>query len=123
MPDTFCAVLKRTSERGCHHFEAEEELLGISHAEIGAYLLGLWGIPNLAVEAIAHHHRPTRIPHTGFDSSAAVYVADLLAHELAAHPQDATGSEIRESDRACLGELGVWPQFGEFRELALQSCR
>jgi HD-like signal output (HDOD) protein/CheY-like chemotaxis protein len=122
MPEAFCSVLSRAGERGCKDFEAEEELLGISHAEIGAYLLGLWGIPSLAVEAIAHHHRPTRIPHSGFDSSAAVYVADLLAHELDAHPQDSAGSEIGEADRACLETLGVWQQFAEFRELALQ-CR
>ena len=76
-------------------FEAEEELLGTSHAEIGAYLLGLWGIPNLAVEAIAHHHHPTRISHSGLDSTVAVYVADLLAHELDAHPQGSDGTRNR----------------------------
>ena len=119
MPATFCSVTRAT-ERGCQPFEAEEELLGISHAEIGAYLLGLWGIPNLAVEAIAHHHRPTRIPHSGFDSSVAVYVADLLARELEAHPKDAAGAEIAESDRACLETLGVAQQFAGFRQLALQ---
>jgi HD-like signal output (HDOD) protein/ActR/RegA family two-component response regulator len=120
MPDKFCSAHSMASDRGCKLFEAEQELLGTSHAEIGAYLLGLWGIPNLAVEAIAHHHRPTRIPHSGFDSTVAVYVADLLAHELGAHPQGVTGLEIGESDRACLGTLGVLPQFAEFRELALQ---
>ncbi|MGB9074894.1 MAG: response regulator [Terriglobales bacterium] len=120
MPATFCSVLTHASERGCQDFEAEEELLGISHAEIGAYLLGLWGIPTLAVEAIAHHHRPTRIPHSGFDSSAAVYVADLLARELEAHPQDSAGSEMAQSDRACLETLGVGQQFAGFRQLALQ---
>jgi HD-like signal output (HDOD) protein len=122
MPDKFCAVQARAAERKCELFEAEQELLGTSHAEIGAYLLGLWGIPNLAVEAIAHHHKPTRIPHSGFDSSVAVYVADLLAHELDTHPQDSTGSELKESDRACLEKLGILQQFPEFRELALQSC-
>jgi HD-like signal output (HDOD) protein len=121
MPDKFCAVLSSARERRCEPFEAEEELMGISHAEMGAYLLGLWGIPNLAVEAIAHHHHPTRIPHSGFDSSIAVYVADLLAHELEAHPQDSTGSELREYDRACLETLGIFSRFAEFRELALQS--
>jgi len=120
IPDMFCSVLSRTGERKCEPFEAEEELLGTSHAEIGAYLLGLWGIPNLAVEAIAHHHHPTRIPHSGFDSSIAVYVADLLAHELDAHPQDSTGSELGESDRACLETLGILHRFAEFRELAIQ---
>jgi HD-like signal output (HDOD) protein len=120
MPDTFCSVLSRAGERKCENFEAEEELLGTSHAEIGAYLLGLWGIPNLAVEAIAHHHRPTRIPHSGFDTSIAVYVADLLAHELDTHPLDSTGIELREADRACLETLGMLQRFTEFRELALQ---
>jgi HD-like signal output (HDOD) protein/CheY-like chemotaxis protein len=121
MTDKFCSARSIASERGCKPFEAEEELLGTSHAEIGAYLLGLWGIPNLAVEAIAHHHRPTRIPHSGFDSSVAVYVADLLAHELDAHPQGSTGVEIAESDRACLETLGILHRFSEFRELARQS--
>jgi HD-like signal output (HDOD) protein len=64
IPDRYCAVLALAAERGCKVFEAEQELLGTSHAEIGAYLLGLWGIPSLTVEAIAHHHDPTRIPHT-----------------------------------------------------------
>ncbi len=121
MPDKFCSARSIASERGCKPFEAEEELLGTSHAEIGAYLLGLWGIPNLAVEAIAHHHRPTRISHSGFDSTVAVYVADLLAHELDTHPHGSTGLEIEDSDRACLETLGLLPQFAEFRELALQS--
>jgi HD-like signal output (HDOD) protein len=120
MPDEFCSVLARCSERGCKPFEAEEELLGTSHAEIGAYLLALWGLPNLAVEAIAHHHRPTRIPHSGFDCAAAVYVADLLAHEMDDHPEDSSGLEIEDSDRACLETLGVFSMFAEFRELALQ---
>jgi HD-like signal output (HDOD) protein len=72
MPDAFCSTLSRLKERGCRRFEAEEELLGTSHAEIGAYLLGLWGIPNLVVEAIAHHHHPTRIQHSEFDCTVAV---------------------------------------------------
>jgi HD-like signal output (HDOD) protein len=121
MPDQFCAVLSRASETGCRPFEAEEYLLGTSHAEIGAYLLGLWGIPSLAVEAIAHHHHPTRIPNSGFDCTAAVYVADLLDYELEAHPMDTIGAELEESDRVNLEALGVLPNFAEFHQLALQS--
>jgi HD-like signal output (HDOD) protein len=123
MPAEFCMVLARARESGCKTFEAEEELLGTSHAEIGAYLLGLWGIPNLAVEAIAHHHHPTRVSHDGLDSSVAVYVADLLAHELEVHPAGAMGKSIAEVDRSCLEILGVFPRLDEFRELALQSLK
>lgn len=121
MPTEFCSVLARAKERGCKPFEAEEELLGTSHAEIGAYLMGLWGLPSLAVEAIAHHHHPTRAPHSGFDAAIAVYVADLLDDELEAHPEGAMEIEIEESDRACLETLGVLPRYAEFRQLALQS--
>ena len=121
MPDTFCSILSRANERGCKQFEAEKELLGTSHAEIGAYLLGLWGIPNLAVEAVAHHHHPTRIPHSAFDCTVAVYVADLLAGELDDRPQGSKGHELAESDRACLEALGVLDKLPELRELALLS--
>jgi putative nucleotidyltransferase with HDIG domain len=120
MPEEFCAAISLAKKRKCKDFEAEEELLGISHAEVGAYLLGLWGMDNLVVEAIAHHHRPTRIPHTTFDCSAAVYVADLLAHHLEDHPVDIEEVELDESDRACLDTLGALQQFSGFRECALQ---
>jgi hypothetical protein len=83
----------------------------------------LWGIPNLAVEAIAHHHHPTRVSHDGLDSSVAVYVADLLAHELEVHPEGAMGKSIADVDRNCLEILGVFPRLDEFRELAFQSLK
>ena len=123
MPDQLCSALSLAAKRGCAPFQAEQEILGTSHAEIGAYLLGLWGLPNLAVEAIAHHHHPTRIPHSGFDNSVALYVADLLACELRAHSQSAAEFTLRDSDRACLEALGILPQLPEFRKLALQNAQ
>ncbi|MFZ3263920.1 MAG: response regulator [Terriglobales bacterium] len=118
LPDEFCSVAALAKERGCEIFEAEEEVLGTSHAEVGAFLLGLWGIPHLAVEAIAHHHHPTRIPHSSFDVSTALYIADLLACE----PTPADDSAIRESDRCSLETLGVLDRLAEFREIARQSA-
>jgi HD-like signal output (HDOD) protein len=121
MPDEFCAVTSLMKERGCGQVEAEEQILGISHAEIGAYLLGLWGLNSQVVEAIAHHHHPTRISHSGLDSSAALYVANLLAHELDDHPNDLQGKELSQSDLDRLETLGVLQQFPAFRERALVS--
>jgi HD-like signal output (HDOD) protein len=121
MPSEFVLTHSAAAEKGCALFQAEEELLGTSHAEIGAYLLGLWGLPNLAVEAIANHHHPDRCSHSGLDCTVAVYIADLLAHELKAHPQGSVGLPIKEPDRACLETLGVLSSYDEFRELALES--
>lgn len=60
---------------------AEQELYGTSHAEVGAYLLGLWGLPYPVVEAAANHHQPERVPQRDFDLLAATYTAECLAHE------------------------------------------
>jgi HD-like signal output (HDOD) protein len=59
--------------------EAERRVLGTSHAEIGAYLLGLWGMPNTLVEAIAHHHTPEGATAVRFDTLSALAVALALA--------------------------------------------
>jgi HD-like signal output (HDOD) protein len=58
--------------------QAEYEILGASHAEIGAYLLALWGLPYAVVEAVAHHHRPTRVKSTGLDALSALAVSIAL---------------------------------------------
>jgi HD-like signal output (HDOD) protein len=39
---------------------AEKSTWGVTHAEIGAFLLGLWGLPFQIVEAVANHHAPER---------------------------------------------------------------
>ena len=59
--------------------EAERAVLGASHAEIGAYLLGLWGFPNAVVEAVAHHHAPLRVKQAQFDVLSALCVAHALS--------------------------------------------
>jgi HD-like signal output (HDOD) protein/ActR/RegA family two-component response regulator len=59
-------------------YAAEMEIIGASHAEIGAYLLGIWGLPLSVVEAVAHHHQPERVSHSEFDVLAAVVSAHAL---------------------------------------------
>jgi HD-like signal output (HDOD) protein/ActR/RegA family two-component response regulator len=120
MPDQLFAVISLMDERGCKQFEAEEEMLGTSHAEIGAYLLGLWGINSVAVEAIAHHHHPTRIPHQGLDTSAALYVANLLAEEIIVHPDDTKGEQLFDADLHNLSTLGLLQDYASFRERAIE---
>jgi putative nucleotidyltransferase with HDIG domain len=57
---------------------AETQVIGASHAELGAYLLGIWGLPHSVVEAVAHHHQPERVSHSEFDVLAAVVSAHAL---------------------------------------------
>ena len=76
MPETYAEILRTSRERPLH--EAERERLGVSHAEVGAYLLGVWGLPFSVVEAVAYHHRPGAVEAGDREVLAAVHVADSL---------------------------------------------
>jgi putative nucleotidyltransferase with HDIG domain len=56
--------------------EQERAALGGGHPEVGAYLLGLWGLPEEAVEALAWHHSPGSCPYRVCCAATAVHVAD-----------------------------------------------
>ena len=60
------------------YMETEIRILGTSHAEIGAYMLSLWGLPNSVIQAVAYHHSPSRHGSTKFDVVAAVHIANGL---------------------------------------------
>lgn len=61
---------------------AEEELWGVTHAELAGYLLGLWNLPRNVVEAVGTHHRVAAMP--GLVTLAnAVRIAEVLVNELA----------------------------------------
>jgi HD-like signal output (HDOD) protein len=120
LPHQFCAALELARTTGCSQVEAEEQIIGTSHAEIGAYLLGLWSMDSLIVEAVAHHHRPDRIPHTSFDASTALYVADRLARELDERPDHAKGISLAEHDDALIDALGLSQQYPALRERAME---
>ncbi len=57
---------------------AEKQVFGATHAEVGAYLLGLWGIDDDVVSAVAYHHRPGDLPTTQFSALTAVFIASTF---------------------------------------------
>lgn len=96
--------------RPLHQIEAE--VLGTSHAEVGGYLLGLWGLPYDIVEAVANHHHPERVAQTGIDILAAVHVADSLVHAAAGE------APLPEGFEGYLKQFGVTGRAGEWEEYA-----
>jgi putative nucleotidyltransferase with HDIG domain len=55
-PDAHAAILRGCAEPGTAPCAVERSVLGTSHAEIGAYLLALWGLSLPVIDAVAHHH-------------------------------------------------------------------
>ena len=58
--------------------EYEQESLKSTHAEIGAYLLGIWGLPDSIVEAVAYHHDNTCQNYDHINTSAFVFIANNI---------------------------------------------
>ncbi len=58
--------------------EAEYKEFSTSHAEVGGYLLGLWGLPDSVVEAVACHHRPSQISGETSQVLASTHLANVL---------------------------------------------
>jgi len=114
MPDRFARLLARASKQNQPLYQIEEELWGITHAEMGAYLLGLWGLPVGVTVAIAYHHSPSRVPHYRFDAIVAVYIANLLAHDHDGSVKDR--HTLR--DLSLLQNLGVADQLPSWEEIA-----
>jgi HD-like signal output (HDOD) protein len=120
LPARFKELLVDAAEEPCPLYRVEEREYGFSHAEIGAYLLGLWGLPYTVVEAVALHHGPNRVPHQNFDAVSAVYVANLLAHELEAPSPEVLLENGVETNQEELAALGVQDDLSDWRALAAE---
>jgi putative nucleotidyltransferase with HDIG domain len=106
-PDELAALLAAAGTSGRPLHAIERERTGVTHAEIGAYLLTLWGLPHPIVEAVVHHHAPTRLETTKLDPAAAVCIANLLVNE----QQHDSGETPDDEFLASLGaadQLATW---------------
>jgi putative nucleotidyltransferase with HDIG domain len=77
-PDRLANAVETAVVENIPLHEAEARVIGASHAQIGAYLLGLWGLPQAVVEAVAHHHAPHGASKSTFGPLAALAIAQAL---------------------------------------------
>jgi HD-like signal output (HDOD) protein len=83
--DEYRRIAEQSKQLELPLYLAEEDALWTGHAAIGAYLMGLWGLPFDAVEAVALHHQgePQQLDHP---QSLVVYAANLLIHSQSDKP-------------------------------------
>jgi HD-like signal output (HDOD) protein len=120
LPAHFDKAIAEMEDRGCSMYIAEQRVSEVTHAEVGGYLLGLWGLPHPIVEAVASHHVPSRVDAKEFGILATTHIANALIHdELSAM---AGGSEQHSTplDLGYVEAIGVAERLPEWRELARQ---
>ena len=78
------AIRYRIAEHGASRVEAEKEIVGCDHAEVGGCLLQLWRLPDPIIEGVANHHAPVIEP--GGRLSPVINVANCVAHLVGSAP-------------------------------------
>jgi HD-like signal output (HDOD) protein len=113
MPELFAQSVRLAKANGLEFYQAEIQVLGASHADIGGYLLGLWGLPVPVVEAIALHHQPGLMPQPSFGPLTIVHAADALVWE---GPAAASAMGRQQLDAAYLAAVGMTERVAVWRE-------
>lgn len=94
-------------------FEAERQIIGVDHAELGGRLAAQWKLPPLFVHSIAGHHCPADVEPEYQSHAAALAAADHLCN--------AAGMTCSENSIPPSSH-GAWEMLGVDGRAALQVC-
>lgn len=113
MPEEYTVLLDRMTDPACSLPHLEREKFGCTHAEVGAYLIGIWGLPHSLTQAVGFHDRPELGVETQFSPLTATHAADAIVSE---KPPSAITQDVT-LNRAYLEKLGLTGRETVWREL------
>lgn len=98
--------------------QLEERIFGANHAEVCAYLMGLWGFTEPVINAIQLHHTPSHSPELEFSPLTAVHSANVLINTLMPDPSGLSNAEL---DMAYIERIGCVNHMPRWEELARKT--
>ncbi|MBL7644664.1 MAG: HDOD domain-containing protein [Candidatus Hydrogenedentes bacterium] len=126
LTDEFATAIRYADEKQISLVDAEIQVLGATHSQVGSYLLELWGLPDPVVEAIAFHIYPSACPaedyslqesgyhvpeEAAFTALTALHAANYFSEE------HESGDGVKaELDMAYLENLGYADRIGAWWE-------
>lgn len=112
LPQEYQQTIKLAREEKLTLAAAEKRTFAADHADVGGFLLGLWGLPVPVVEAIALHHHPGIAPQKEFAPLTALHVGNALA---AREYPSVAGIPTLEPDHDYLISLGLEHRLSSWR--------
>jgi HD-like signal output (HDOD) protein len=114
LPMKYHSAMEMAARQHLQLCDAEQETFGTTHAQVGAYLMWLWNLPDPVVVASAYHHAPSTHPEKTLTPMIAVHLANVFVH-------DASGGGNKRwldpsLDRKCLAELSLLEQVEELQQ-------
>ncbi len=104
LPAAYREIRRLARDHRIPIYEAEKKILHATHADVGAYLLSIWGLPIPLVETVAHHHEPALAQERTFSALTAVHVACRWSYERMSSAREIPASPL---DPDYLKEVGV----------------
>jgi len=103
-PGEYDQALELAEQKSCLIRDAEMEVFGLDHAEVGSWLVERWKLPPGVQTAIQRHHSP-RDTRKDRDTAFVVHLADIFARGL----QVGSGGDpgIPLIDDAVVRDLGI----------------
>ena len=102
--DEFGGVLELARDENIYIGKAEEQVLGVTHTEIGHWLAEKWNLPDKLVAAIAYHHAPGRLKRDA-ELPSLIHLADFLCRR--EKIGDGGGTRLPNLDPAALRAFGI----------------
>jgi len=100
-PEQYAEVLACRDANDCLIIEAEHDVLGFDHAQVGGALALDWKLAGELAEAVAWHHAPEEQPASSL--AGLTHLADIMAHVL--------GFPDGENNRVPLLSAVAWNRF------------
>ena len=102
--EEFGRILRLSQEHGLLLYQAEEQVLHTTHAQVGMWLAERWQLPVYITQSMGYHHAPLECPDFP-ECAAAVHVADIVIRTI----KIGNGGDDRvpQLDEAAWGLLGM----------------
>lgn len=79
LPDLAVEVLRKAGELESYRYRMEQEIIGITHAEVGQELLARWQLPMFIQKVVEFHHEPQLAGEYAVEASI-VHIATAVAN-------------------------------------------
>jgi putative nucleotidyltransferase with HDIG domain len=110
----YLQVMRQVEEGSIPIQTAERKEFKATHAELGAYLVNTWGLPDGIAEAVAFHHSPLKSGNQRVSPLTAVYAADILEYEAVSGDEEPSRLD---TDRRYLDAIGRSDRVPAWREI------
>lgn len=104
MHSNFLEIFELVKQQGMNYQEAELDILGMTHEQVGHSLFVKWNFPDMLCDAVLHHHNP-EIATGDQTLSSIVHLADYMAYKFS--NGDAHWDKNLQINLAELSHLGI----------------